>query len=162
MIKKTGQRTSAFTLIELLVVISIIGILIALSVFGLQGARQTSRDAKRKADLEQIRSGIEIYKADCNHYPIAATAGNPTSVLGASLVGDGSSPSCSSSNSYINQVPTDPTTPNLHYLYFSADGFSYQICASLEQAPATGPVSCDGSSDCGGRANSCNYKVINP
>ncbi|MCK4588676.1 prepilin-type N-terminal cleavage/methylation domain-containing protein, partial [Candidatus Woesebacteria bacterium] len=58
-----------FTLIELLVVISIIGILLALSIFGLQGARKSARDSKRKADIELIRSGIEIYKADCNVYP---------------------------------------------------------------------------------------------
>ena len=51
-----------FTLIELLVTISIIGILIGLSVFGLQGARQSARDAKRKADLDmrlrQVMSGL--------------------------------------------------------------------------------------------------------
>jgi len=160
--KYINNRTNkhGFTLIELLVVISIIGILIGLSVFGLQGARETSRDAKRKSDLEQIRSGIEIYKSDCNHYPIAFGDPTDSAVLGSSLVGDGSTPSCSTNNTYINQVPTDPTSPNLHYIYSSVDGITYEVCASLEQVPASGVVSCGGSSDCGGSA--CNYKVINP
>lgn len=144
-IKRTNF--SGFTLIELLVVISIIGILISLSIFGLQGARQSSRDASRKADLELIRSGLELYKSDCNLYP--ATLSSP-------LIGDDSTPSCSSSNSYIDNVPTDPASPSRVYVYYSA-GTTYEICASLEQG--TGTVTCGGSSNCG---ESCNYKVINP
>lgn len=153
---------SGFTLIELLVVISIIGILIGLSIFGLQGARQVSRDAVRKSSLEEIRSGIGIYKADCNRYPVSATAGNPSTVLatsGNSLTGDGiSTASCLASNVYINKIPVDPTSPNADFLYWS-DGITYQVCASLEQEGAS-PVTCGSSSACG--AATCNYQVINP
>lgn len=144
---KLQITNSGFTLIELLVVISIIGILLALSVFGLQGARQSSRDATRKADLELVRSGLEIYKADCNSYPDS---------LGASLVGDGSSNSCALTNTYIKAVPTDPLTTG-SYLY-SSDGTTYELCASLEQGGTT--VTCGGSSSCG--EGTCNYKVTNP
>lgn len=136
-----------FTLIELLVVISIIGILMAVSLFGLQGARESSRDAKRKADLELIRSGIELYKADCNGYP---------TTLVSPLVGDDSSGSCLSSNTYIQSVPSDPNDPSRSYKYSSA-GTTYEICASLEQGGTT--VTCGGSIDCG---DTCNYKVTNP
>jgi type II secretion system protein G len=136
-----------FTLIELLVVISIIGILLALSIFGLQGARKSARDSKRKADIELIRSGIEIYKADCNVYPTS---------LGTSLVGDGSTTSCSASNTYIAEVPEDQLSPTQSYRYWS-DGITYEICASLEDG--TGTETCGGSSNCGA---TCNYKVINP
>lgn len=149
-----------FTLIELLVVISIIGILIGLSVFGLQGARETSRDSKRKSDLELLRSGIEIYKSDCGSYPVGN--GDPTSVLatsGTSLVGDGLTTSCSVTNTYISQIPEDPVFPNRVYLYYS-DGFTYEICTSLEQSQSGGTVTCGGSSTCG--SSSCNYKVVNP
>lgn len=145
-----------FTLIELLVVISIIGILIGLSIFGLQGAREASRDARRKSDLELIRSGVEIYKADCSGYPIGSI---DPSTLGT-LRGDGNSPSCSASNIYISQIPTDPIAPDFHYFYSSSDGVTYELCASLEQVPASGTVTCGGSSSCG--SASCNYKVINP
>src|SRR5689334_22004949 len=96
--KSNSHKNSGFTLIELLVVISIIAILVGLSIFGLQGARESSRDAKRKADLEQIRSGIEIYRADCNTYPVGS--GNASSVLGSALMGDDSSTSCASTNTY--------------------------------------------------------------
>ena len=136
-----------FTLIELLVVISIIGILLALSIFGLQGARKSARDSKRKADIELVRSGIEIYKADCNVYPTS---------LGTSLVGDGSTTSCSVSNTYIVEVPEDQLSPTRSYRYWS-DGTTYEICVSLEDG--SGTETCGGSSNCG---TTCNYKVVNP
>ncbi len=137
----------AFTLIELLVVISIIGILISLSVFGLQGARESSRDARRKIDLETIRSGLEIYKSDCDIYP--------TSLVGP-LVGSGEVSSCAVSNTYIQSVPQDPLYPESSYSY-SSDGVTYRICATLEQAPST-PVD---TTDCGSCTTACNYKVTN-
>lgn len=144
--------SSAFTLIELLVVISIIGILIALSIFGLEGARRSSRDARRKADLELIRSGLEIYKSDCNLYPLSSTF---TLTPGNPLLGSGNTSSCSSSNTYISQIPGDPVTTQ-RYSYTSADGNSYILCASLE----SGGAKIDECGDCGSGA--CNLKVTNP
>jgi type II secretion system protein G len=143
-----------FTLIELLVVISIIGILVGLSVFGLQGARKASRDAVRKADLEQIRSGLGMYKADCNVYPSSLNLSSEET----SLRGDGSTPACLTTNVYISETPTDPISPTNTYIYNSPDGVTYSICASLEQGGTA--VSCGGSSSCG--SSSCNYKVTNP
>ena len=60
------NKLSGFTLVELLVVIAIIVILISVSLVGLTGSRETARDAKRKADLEAIRSALELYKSDNN------------------------------------------------------------------------------------------------
>ncbi len=144
-----------FTLIELLVVISIMGIIIGLTLFGIGGARESARDAKRKADMEVMRSALEIYKADCNAYP--SGQGNPASILatnGESLTGDGSPTSCATSNIYLSEIPIDPIEPNTYYRYYS-DGTVYEICAVLEQG--TGSVTCSGS--CGG---TCNYKVTYP
>ena len=146
MIKKLNTRTG-FTLIELLVVISIIGLLLGLSIFGLQGARKSSRDARRKADIELIRSGIEIYRADCGTYPLSL----PSPLNGTLPSGN----TCLASQTYIAEVPTDPRDPTSNYGYTS-DGTIYEICASLEQDPGD-VVSC--SASCG---TSCNYKVISP
>lgn len=150
-------KSFGFTLIELLVVLSIMGIIIGLTLFGIGGARESSRDGKRKADLELIRSEIEVFRADCNKYP--SGNGDPVSVLGTSLIGDGSTSSCPATNTYIGQVPTDPRDPNGLYRYFS-DGKIYEICAALEQSSG-GTVTCGGSSNCGSQYN-CNYKVTNP
>lgn len=140
---------NGFTLIELLVVISIIGILIALSIFGLLGARESSRDARRKADLELIRSGLEIYKSDCNVYPAS---------LGSSLVGSGSPATCATTNTYIASVPKDPLDPNRLYPYSRPTTTTYVLCASLEQAPSPAMD----VTGCGSCVTTCNYKVTNP
>ncbi|QQG42269.1 MAG: prepilin-type N-terminal cleavage/methylation domain-containing protein [Candidatus Woesebacteria bacterium] len=150
--RREDNESDGFTLIELLVTISIIGILIGLSVFGLQGARQSARDAKRKTDLEQIRSAVEIYKADCNKYPLT---------LGAQLKGDGlSTSSCLDTNIYLSEVPFDPTSPNSDYKYYSLDGSTYELCAALEQGGATTSCGVVAATSCG--AATCNYKVTNP
>lgn len=145
------ELKNGFTLVELLVVISIVGVLMAVSIFGLQGARESSRNARRKADLELIRSGLELYRSDCNFYPIGSS-------LPASLVGDDSTSTCLSSNVYIQGVPDDPTSPARSYIYNSPSGFSYELCASLESDIET-IETCGGSSNCG---ETCNYKAISP
>lgn len=141
------NRIKGFTLIELLVVISIIGILVGLSIFGLQSAREASRNSRRKADLELIRSGIEIYKADCSSYPLT---------LGASLSGsETSGNTCLTSTVYIAKVPTDPLPSRLYYYHSPDEGVTYELCAALEEG---GTDTCYGS--CG--EETCNYQVVNP
>lgn len=145
------MKTKGFTLIELLVVISIIGVLIGVSIFGLQGARESSRNAKRKSDLELVRAGLETYKLDCGVYPDTLT-------FGSSLEGDDSKATCDSANVYIAELPIDPTSPAAEYVYFTT-GYTYELCAALENSddPA---VTCGGASGCG--TETCNYKTISP
>ena len=137
-----------FTLIELLVSISIIALLIGLSVFGLQGARESGRDTQRKSDLEVIRSGLEIYKSDCDAYPLSLPA------VGSALLGNGSTSTCLVTNDYIAKIPGDPLSPSRVYYYNSPNGVIYELCAALEGG---GNHTCGGS--CGGV---CNYKTTNP
>jgi len=142
-----------FTLIELLVVIVIIGILIGISLFGLSGARESGRDTRRKSDLETIRSGLELYKADCGYYPTAGEV-----VAGSPLDGDGSL-KCPTANIYISSVPADPVSGRL-YPYntpFVAPASTYTLCASLEG----GGIALIGCGSCG-TDFSCNYKITNP
>lgn len=154
-IRKNLTRVKGFTLIELLVVVSIIGVLLGLSVFGLQGARQSSRDAKRKSDLEMMRSGLEIYKADCDVYPLASQV-----VSSTALEGTGSPSSCAVANIYISSVPKDSMDPASKYAYSRPTTTAYILCASLEQIPSPA-MDVTGCGSCG-TGVTCNYKVTNP
>src|SRR5258708_3927071 len=59
-----SKNKKGFTLIELLVVTAIIGILSAIGLVALNGAREKSRDSKRQSDLDQIRAALVLYHDD--------------------------------------------------------------------------------------------------
>lgn len=156
-----NQELLGFTLIELLIVMAIIGILSTISLFALQGTRESARDARRKADLETIRSALELYRSDCHEYVTQATVEDVDTVFGTQLSdGDGS---CTGANGnvYLEEISTDPASDR-EYRYFSETGASYILCAGLED-DALAAVDCDdvaGNDTCG--TASCNYMVRNP
>lgn len=155
----SSSRTSGFTLIELLVVLTIIGILLSISFLGLTNSRKDARDTRRKADLEEIRSGLELYKADCGEYPPSATV-NGLFTSGGSLTGDPTECAGYTTVKYISAVPNDPNTSN-KYFYERNSGNTtiYKICASLESV-TSGSCTISGFPNCG--AGTCNYQVTQP
>jgi len=63
-LNQRAPKVHGFTLIELLVVIAIIGVLATLLLLQLGVARQRARDAKRIADVNQVRTATELYFDD--------------------------------------------------------------------------------------------------
>jgi type II secretion system protein G len=152
-----GSKLSGkgFSLIELLVVISIMAVLISLSAFGLQQARENARDGQRKSDIETIRTGLSFYKSDCNAYPTTSAGGDFYTKFNPSF---GSN--CGGTNTYIEKTPKDPITGR-NYWYYS-NGITYYICAALETE--TGTVASCSSADCitSQTGADCNYYAANP
>lgn len=153
---------SGFTLVEILVVVSIIGLLLSVTLFGVGGARESARDAKRKSDIELIRSGLELYKADCKGYPVTLSLVGGTS----SLVGTGATTACAIANTYISPNPADPMHPTRSFVYAPVGTVgpnganAYEICASLEGG-GTAVTSGQCAAGCG-TGMTCNYRVTQP
>jgi general secretion pathway protein G len=145
--KNISLNKKGFTLIELLVVISIIGILISLSLVGFSETRKTARDSKRKSDLEQVRSALEIYRNEEKTYPADGSV-----KFGDALQGQ---------DTYMEKLPKDPL-PSYNYCYDQQDKNRYCLCAALESGSPEGTCSC-GSCECitGDGPASCTYKVSN-
>jgi prepilin-type N-terminal cleavage/methylation domain-containing protein len=87
-----------FTLIELLVVIAIIGVLSAIGLVSFKGANQKARDSRRAADIQEIRSALEMYKTD------SSTGTYPDSLDDSGLL------------KYFSnrQIPTDPQSKSAY------------------------------------------------
>ena len=132
------QNHLGFTLIELLVAVTIIGVLTVLGTLSYQKTNQKARDGRRKADLEQIRTALEIYRTD--------TSDSTYAIDLVDLVPD-----------YMQTAAADPK--GFVYYYVPAGNLrSYSLCAHLE-ADADTDSYCGQGNNCGG---TCNYRVTNP
>src|SRR3989339_1204903 len=130
-----------FTLVELLVVATIIAILAGIGVTSYISLSRQSRDSRRKADLENLRSALEMYRSENNYYPLDLSELIPSK--------------------YVNNVTVDPKT-QASYVYCPSPGVSgnqlnYDLCASLEQTSNT-TTCCSVSNSCG-TGVTCNYKL---
>jgi len=118
-IQKPFRLSRGFTLVELLVVIAIIGVLATLLLLQLGVARQRARDAKRVADVNQVRTATELYFDDNGQYPQVATY----AALGTLLV-----------PKYLTLLPTDSLNVSPHiYNYAYNSNTKFQLWAVLEQ-----------------------------
>ena len=67
------NKQKGFTLIELLVVIAIIGLLSSVVLASLNSARASARDAKRKAEMQQIKTAMELYYNNNGRYQVTGS-----------------------------------------------------------------------------------------
>lgn len=114
--------SGGFTLIELLVVIAIIAILTTLLMANFVGIRQRGRDGQRKANINNIQTALELYRADNGSYPLSAEFPD----CGDSLVGPDPN-----NTVYMQSTACDPLSDS-QYTYNSTDGTIYTLIACLE------------------------------
>jgi general secretion pathway protein G len=138
-----------FTMFEMLLVIAIITILIGVSLFAMQGSRESARDARRRADLESVRSAIEIYRADCNFYPASLTFNGTWDLTGTD---------CSNTNTYMSDLPQDTVSGRI-YRYTRITNTTYELCAALETETTALVGVCGNPNGC---TADCTYRVTNP
>jgi len=63
------RKSKGFSLIELLVAIAIMAVLLALALPNYLGARERSRDSKKKSELQQLKTALRLYYNDYQRYP---------------------------------------------------------------------------------------------
>jgi len=103
-----------------LVVIAVIGILAAgvLAVIDPIAQMRKGEDGRRKADLKQIQTGLELYRSDLGNYPSVYSGNSVQSPLR----------SPDNSITYMQNVPKDPNGINYYYAPYNSNR-SYYIYA---------------------------------
>lgn len=119
-----------FTLVELIIVMAIIAVLSAAGFeFGYQKQIQKARDAKRKADIQQIRSALEMCRADTGtYYSYSGVFCNGSLICGT--------------NTYLDPIPCDPTSDATYRYNYSGGGSTYSLSARLEAPVPPVTISC--------------------
>ena len=113
------KKSSGFTLIELLVVVAIISLLSSVVLASLNSARLKARDTRRKEDLYQLRTAIELYYNTNGSYPsTGATIPSWRGALSYGSYGTGSTGYIPGVvPNYIAVLPLDPKGTLDGYLY---------------------------------------------
>lgn len=172
------KRHRGFTLIELLVVIAIIGVLASVVLASLNGARVQSRDAARKAALNQVSKALDLYFQDYGTYRVSGGGSGGGGLGWLSLGNGGSYPIAVTQQlanlGYLGGYIVDPSGAvqgsssgrSGYMIYTNADGSAFTLWANLENPSAADiatqsscPVSTydgySGSYAAGSRMNYC-------
>ncbi len=132
---------NGFTLIEVLVVATIIALLAAAGMVSYSQFSKQSRDAKRKADIEQIRAALEMFRSSSSGSSYPASV-NSCDNLSSYLV--------SGSPSYMSTIPQDPQSKtNTYYYDCHVYAQTYTVAAYLETSSKNCSQTCGPSKNCG-------------
>lgn len=136
-----SEHERGFTLIEMLVVIAIISILIGIGINTFTIAQKKARDVRRKADLRNIQTALELYYQDHGSYPGGCSAAV------CAFASDSSAPWIPVLAPYLPSIPTDPinkfTTggPHATYGYAGSSGNPIYTYITYHNDPTTNVAS---------------------
>lgn len=125
----------AFTFLELIVAVAILGTLASFVILQTAGSRKTAFDNRRKSDLLNIQSALELHYAANKNYP-ATFAPNPGAAPGFIVITTTNLPTLSGFLS--SSLPQDPVYNSTNQscgtlasstYYYGSDGSQYKVLA---------------------------------
>jgi prepilin-type N-terminal cleavage/methylation domain-containing protein len=146
------KKYNAFTLIELLVAMAIIAVLIALAIFGLASAQRMQRDTERKAAIDALNIGVQLYHEKANDFPVNVCF--PSN----NIVNFCSSVTCPCTGTYSIDVPVKGASLSLNPMgnalmsLVQASGTTSTQSGTAYCLGMPGSVHNDGTSNSGGYA----------
>lgn len=133
------RKSKGFTLIELLIVIAIIGLLTAISMVILNGARRKSRDAKRVSDVQVIRAGLEQHWLEQASYPFESNVIDLGTGNAQTLTSNGFE-ATASGVVYLASLPVGPSGGEYYTYWSDSPTVGYSIMFVTEGDTTYGPA----------------------
>lgn len=134
-----------FTLIEILVATTILIVLTSVVAVSFQQGNKNARDAKRKADLEEIRGVLENYRLENGEYPDSVNEIN-----GYEVSFDDGLFLENVSSLYLSRQYTDPkddATYHYRYQLRNLPGCTYELSAKMEVSEGQACSACGYTDD---------------
>lgn len=166
------KKTDGFTLVELLVVIAVLATVIGLALPNFLGARARARDTRRKGEMNQLKTALQLYYNDYKGFPSNSVMGGingcgttgtdacPQSGCAAAFAAGGSV-ACDTTNGtiYMLRLPGDSSSSMFYYQVNSGSDFCAKI--ALENASDADAASSQArcAALCGGNASGSDYAV---
>jgi len=127
---------------EILISIAIIAILTAIGIVSYGSINKNARNAKRRTDVEQLRSAYELYRADNGYYPATSDVAMSDASL---LLSTSVDPPF---DTYMSTIPVDPK--GLEYKIqvtneIDSQYYGYCIASAMEPSDAAVDSTCDAS-----------------
>lgn len=141
---------SGFTLMELLIVIAIIAIILLVILTNFAHQIDKGFDARRKEDLQHIKTAFEEYYNDHGCYPDPSIMDNASDCGGPGL------------QPYLKEIPCDPASKQPYSYVPLSSGIcnGYRVLTKLSDKgdPAITNLGCSGTQGCG-FGSSLNYGI---
>ncbi len=138
-----NKKNDAFSLIELLVVIAIMATIIGLALPNFLGARSRARDARRKGEMAQLKTALQLYNGDYHVYPASANGGvGKTNYISGCGIGGtvlcpsscsvdfAAGPTTGCETTYMTKFPSELGSTMFYY----SDGTNFCLKDTLENA----------------------------
>ncbi len=154
-----NSSSRGFTLIELLTVIAILSILAALIFGNFVTTIKKARDNRRKQDLSQVKTALELYFSDIGLYPTT----HPT--LEGGLPWGSSLTNSIGTKTYMKKLPQEPSKNSGYNYSYESDGTYFKLYSCLENTEDLdyNNITPTGVPNCGIGCNSqCHYGVSSP
>lgn len=131
----------AFSLVEIIIIIMLLGIVFPASLFIYGKYLKSTRDVKRKSDLQNIAKALEEFYFDKNYYPTMLSDCGSNFAVGESVL--------------MSSIPCDPVT-GVDYYFESCNQTNtwYRLYANLEES---GDADIDEAGCRYGCGPDCNY-----
>ena len=146
------KNSKGFTLIELMIAISVVAVLATIGMVMYSSTQKTSRDAKRKADMRDIKEAMYTRKSNTGSFCIPAVACTissnayyPIDAFYSGYPTGGIPPILAS---YFKSSPADPLGATAGYYYglrITGDS-TFEVYGRLENTP-TGTAECTPPTD---------------